>query len=69
MNSKGESKLASDHFHMWAPQFGLLRDVYRVIQRREKRGRRQRWPGGEKGESKGESKSTSQSGILTAKGS
>ena len=43
---KGESKLASNHFLMWPPQSGLLRDVHRVIQRREEEGRRQRWPGG-----------------------
>ena len=29
-----ESKLASNHFLMCAPQSGLLRDVHRVIQRR-----------------------------------
>ena len=39
---------------MCTPQSGPLRDVHRVIQRREEGGRRQRWPGGEKGESKGE---------------
>ena len=38
---------------MCAPQSGLLRDVHRVIQRREEGGRRQRWPGGQRGESKG----------------
>ena len=43
---RGESKLASNHFLMCAPQSGLLRDVHRVIQRREEGGRRQRWPGG-----------------------
>ena len=31
----GESKLASNHFFMCSPQFGLLRDVHGVIQRRE----------------------------------
>ena len=41
-----ESKLASNHFLMSTPQSGLLRDVHRVIQRREEGGRRQRWPGG-----------------------
>ena len=51
---RGESKLASNHFLMCAPQSGPLRDVHRVIQRREKGGRRQRCPGREKGESKGE---------------
>ena len=35
-------------------QSGSLRVVHRVTQRREEGGRRQRWPGGEKGESKGE---------------
>ena len=43
---RGESKLASNHFLMCTPQSGLLRDVHRVIQRREEGGRRQRWPGG-----------------------
>ena len=43
---RGESKLASNHFLMCAPQSGLLRDGHRVIQRREEGGRRQRWPGG-----------------------
>ena len=43
---RGESKLASNHFLMCAPQSGSLRDVHRVIQRREDGGRRQRWPGG-----------------------
>ena len=43
---RGESKLASNHFLMCAPQSGPLRDVHRVIQRREEGGRRQRWPGG-----------------------
>ena len=52
--NRGESKLASNHFLMCTPQSGLLRDVHRVIQRREEGGRRQRWPGGLKGESKGE---------------
>ena len=49
-----ESKLASNQFPMCSPQSGPLRDVQRVTQRREEGGRRQRWPGGEKGESKGE---------------
>ena len=43
---RGESKLASNHFLMCAPQSALLRDVNGVIQRREEEGRRQRWPGG-----------------------
>ena len=43
---RGESKLASNHFLMCAPQSGPLRDVHRVIERREEGGRRQRWPGG-----------------------
>ena len=43
---RGESKLASNHFLMCAPQSGLLRDVHGVIQRREEGGRRERWPGG-----------------------
>jgi len=50
---RGESKLACNHFPMCSPQSGPLRDVHRVTQRKEG-GRRQRWPGGEKGESKGE---------------
>ena len=40
---RGESKLASNHFLMCVPQSGPLRDVHRVIQRREEGGRRQRW--------------------------
>ena len=51
---RGESKLASNHFPMCCPQSGPLRDVHRVTQRREERGRRQRWPGGSKLESKGD---------------
>ena len=43
---KRESKLASNHFLMCAPQSRPLRDVLGVIQRREEGGRRQRWPGG-----------------------
>ena len=43
---RGESKLASNHFLMCAPQSGPLRDVHGVVQRREEGGRRQRWPGG-----------------------
>ena len=39
---RGESKLASNHFLMYSPQSGLLRDVHGVIQRREEGGRRQR---------------------------
>ena len=39
---------------MCSPQSGSHRDVHRVTQRREEGGRRQRWPGGENGESKGE---------------
>ena len=31
---RGESKLASNHFLMCAPQSGLLRDVHGVIQGR-----------------------------------
>ena len=38
---RGESKLASNHFLMCAPQSGRLRDVHGVIQRREEGGRRQ----------------------------
>ena len=36
----GESNQASNHFLMCAPQSGPLRDVHRVIQRREEGGRR-----------------------------
>ena len=43
---RGESKLASNHFLMCAPQSGPLRDVHGVTKRREEGGRRQRWPGG-----------------------
>ena len=39
---RGERKLASNHFAMFSPQSGLLRDVHGVIQRREEEGRRQR---------------------------
>ena len=39
---RGESKLANNHFLMCSPQFGPLRDVHRVTQRREERERRQR---------------------------
>ena len=34
---------------MCTPQSGPLRDVHGFIQRREEGGRRQRWPGGQKG--------------------
>ena len=53
-NQKRKSKLASNHFPMCSPQSGSLRDVHRVTQRKEGGGRRQRWPGGEEGESEGE---------------
>ena len=43
---RGEDKLASNHFLLCASQSGSLRDVHRVIQRREEGERRQRWPGG-----------------------
>ena len=43
---RGESKLAGNHFPVCSPQSGSLRDVHRVIQRREEGGRRQRWPEG-----------------------
>ena len=33
---------------MCTPQSGPRRDVHGVIQRREERGRRQRWPGGDR---------------------
>jgi len=43
---RGESKLASNHFPMCSTQSGSIRGVHGVTQRREKGGRRQRWPGG-----------------------
>ena len=43
---RGESKLASNHFLMYSPQSGSLRDVHSDTQGREEGGRRQRWPGG-----------------------
>jgi len=43
---RGESKLASNHFPMYSPQSGSLRNVHGVTQRREEGGRRKRWPGG-----------------------
>ena len=36
-----ESQLASNHFPMCFPQFGPLRDIHGVTQRREEGGRRQ----------------------------
>ena len=51
---RGESKLVSNHFPMCSPQSGSLRDIHGVTQRRKEGGRRQKWPGGEKGESNGE---------------
>ena len=51
---RGESKLASNCFPMCSPQSGPLRDVHGVTQRGEEGGGKQRWTGGEKGESKGE---------------
>ena len=51
---RGESKLASNHFLMCTPQSGPLRDVHGVIQWREEKGQRQRWPGGKRGKSKWE---------------
>ena len=47
---RGESKLASNPFIICSPQSGTLRDVQKVTQRREEGGRRQRWPGGHRGE-------------------
>ena len=38
---RGESKLASNHFPMCSPHFASLRDVHRVTQRREERGKRE----------------------------
>ena len=37
---RGERNLASNHFPTCSPQSGFLRDVHRVTQRREERGRR-----------------------------
>ena len=48
----GESKLASNHFTMCSPESGSLRDVHGITQSIEEGGRRQWWPGEEKGESK-----------------
>ena len=39
---RGESKLANNHFLMFTPQSGPLRDVHGVIQRRQEGG----WPEG-----------------------
>ena len=36
-----ESKVASNHFLIWAPQSGPFGDVHEVLQRREEGGRRQ----------------------------
>ena len=49
-----ENKLASNQFPMCSPQSRPLGEVHGVTKRREEGGRRQRWPGGEKGEWKGE---------------
>ena len=46
MESKEESKLASNHFLMCAPQSGPLRDVHGVIQGRQEGVSRERWPEG-----------------------
>ena len=43
---RAESKLASNHFPMYSPQSGSLRDVHGVTQRREEGGKKQRYPGG-----------------------
>ena len=39
---RAESKLASNHFPMYSPQSGSLRDVHGVTQRREEGGKKQR---------------------------
>ena len=44
---RGECNLASNQFPMCSPQFGSLRDVHGVTQRREEGGRRQKWIKGE----------------------
>ena len=51
---RDKSKLTSNHFPMCSPQSGSLRDVHGITQRIEEGGRRQWWPGEEKGESKWE---------------
>ena len=43
----GDSNLASNQFPMCSTQSGTLGEVHRVTQRREERGKRQRWPGEE----------------------
>ena len=49
-----ESKLAGNHFLMCTPQSGLLRDVHRVIQRREEEEGDRGGQEDKGGESKGE---------------
>ena len=39
-SKRGESKLASNQFPMCSPQSGTLREVHRVTQRKEERGRK-----------------------------
>ncbi len=51
---RGESKLASNHFLMCAPQSGPLRDVHGVIQRREEEEGDRGGQEDKRGESKGE---------------
>ena len=58
----GESKLGSNHFPRCSPQSGLLRDVHRVIQRREKREEEDRGGQGDKrGNQKERDRSSQQS--------
>ena len=40
-SQRGESKLGSNQFPMCSPQYGPLRDVHGITQRREEGGRRQ----------------------------
>ena len=44
---RGERKLASNHFPVCSPPSRSLRSVHRVSERRDERGKRQRWPGEE----------------------
>ena len=45
-DQKRREQASSNHFLMYAPLSGPLRDIHGVIQRRGEGGRRQRWPGG-----------------------
>ena len=52
-----ETDPASNQFPKCSPPTGTHKEIHRVGYRREGGGRRQRRPGGEKGESKGEESS------------